>query len=236
MISKDIHSVLMKLKRIFASEGALSLETPYKTIVGVVLSARTRDEQVLKLLPDLFLKFPTVYNLASANEEDIRQNIKTIGMNRIKAKHLRLMAIKICNDFNGRVPDDMENLLTLPGVGRKTASIVLSHCFNKPAIAVDTHVHRIANRLGWVETNTPAKTEKALLRMVSKKDQSSINSVFVKHGRYICLPGKPRCYICPIKDECNFKNKNLVIPKNSETIADRIKKQEEFTNILKSKI
>lgn len=224
----SISTTLKILKRHFPNPGAMELGTPYRTLLGVILSARTRDEQVLKLLPGFFKAFPTVQTLAKASEGDIRSKIDTIGMYKQKAKNVKKMAESVVTEFGGEVPSTMEELTSLAGVGRKTASVVLATCFDTPAIAVDTHVHRVTNRLGWVTTKTPEKTEQALLALIPKKYQRPVNQVFVKLGRYICLPGKPRCWACPIADQCTFTKKNLVPPKEAEAIIADIERREKI--------
>jgi len=197
----------------------MELGDPYRTVVGVVLSARTRDEQVLKLLPGLFDAFPTMETLSRATVAEIAAKINTIGMFRQKAKNLSGLA-RLCVDKHaGLVPSTMDELVDLPGVGRKTASVVVASCFGTPSIAVDTHVHRVTNRLGWVKTTTPEKTEAALLKIVPTKVMRLVNQVFVKHGRYVCIPGKPRCWTCPVQADCAFKKKNLVAPKDADEIV-----------------
>lgn len=223
---ETIGRILTILKQRFTNPGAMELGTPFRTLVGVILSARTRDEQVLKLLPGLFEAFPTPREFASASVEEIEAKINTIGMYRQKAKHLKSMATDLVEKFEGEVPQTMEELVSLAGVGRKTASVVLVACFDTPAIAVDTHVHRVTNRLGWVQESTPQKTEAALLKIIPAEWMRLVNQVFVKFGRYICLPGKPRCWTCPIRDVCPVMSKNLQPPKDADKIISDIDRRE----------
>jgi len=190
-----------------------------------MLSARTRDEQVLKLMPGFFKAFPTPQALAKATTGQIEKRINTIGMFRQKAKNLKSMAIDVVEKFDGTIPDTMNALVSLAGVGRKTASVVLVASFDTPAIAVDTHVHRVTNRLGWVKTKTPEKTEEALLKIMPDNMKKTVNQVFVKHGRYICIKN-PRCWACPVREHCAFTQKNLARPKNAEEILEDMKKRE----------
>lgn len=217
--------VLKRLKRLWKNPGAMEIGNPYQNLVAIMLSARTRDEQVLKLLPNFFKTFPTPVVLSKSTQGRIEDKINTIGMYRQKARNLKLMAGEVVSRFGGKMPDNMVDLLTLPGVGRKTASVLLVTSFGKPAIAVDTHVHRVTNRLGWVCTKTPEETESALLKFIPKQWHKTVNRVFVKHGRYICI-GKPRCWACPLCNLCGFKNKNLATPKNAEDILADIKHRE----------
>lgn len=236
MNTKQIESILTRLKKTFPQVGAMELGSPYQTIVGVLLSARTRDEQVLKLLPKFFVSFPTVQVLSQASIKQIESHINTIGMYRQKARHLKKMAQVVVSQFQGEIPSTMEELISLAGVGRKTASVVLVASFGKNAIAVDTHVHRVTNRLGWVKTQTPEKTEQALLKLIPLKSQPIVNRVFVKFGRSICLPGKPRCWMCPIRENCSFQNKQLLAPKNAEELLTAIERREAIVELLRKKL
>ena len=232
----DIVQVLKTLKKQFPQPGAMELDDVYKTLVAVVLSARTRDEQVLKLLPRFFETFPSIESLARASDHHIETRISTIGMYRQKAKHLHRMARDVVERFHGTIPNTMDDLVTLAGVGRKTASVVLTTCFDVPAIAVDTHVHRIANRLGWVRTQRPEQTEQQLLKLVPTPWQRTVNRVFVKLGRYICLPGKPRCYLCPIQSFCQFSKKQLTQPKDAQSVQEDLLRRERVVEELRTQV
>jgi endonuclease-3 len=225
---KDPHTreVLSKLKQRFPNPGAMEIGDPYRTTVAVILSARTRDEQVLKLLPRFFRAFPTPQKLAAATPKQIEAKINTIGMYKQKARNINKMAKSVVADFGGKVPKTMDELVSLAGVGRKTASVVLVACFDQPAVAVDTHVHRVTNRLGWVSAKTPEKTEQTLLKIVPRDVQRTVNQVFVKFGRYICIPGKPRCWMCPVREHCAYKHKNLFEPKDADAIRADLERRE----------
>lgn len=226
---------LRRLSLLYPDPGALHVGTPYHMLVMVALSARTRDEQILKLAPGFFQSFPTANDLASADISSITKAISTIGMYRQKAKNLKAMAQMIVKDFGGEVPSTMEELVRLPGVGRKTASVILVAAFDVPAIAVDTHVHRVVNRLGWVKTKTVEATERALLRIIPKSMQPIVNRVFVPFGRSICI-AKPRCWACPLVNECTFAQKNLIAPKNHGKILDAIHLTREGIRNLKDRL
>lgn len=215
---RAILPVLRRLKRLYPHPGAMELGSPYRTLVGVVLSARTRDEQVLRVLPGLFAAYPSLETLAQATPGQIARKIDSIGMYRQKAKHLHAMAQMVLNQYGGIIPSTMEALVTLPGVGRKTASVVLAACFQTPAIAVDTHVYRVVNRLGWVRTNTPEQTERVLLTLIPKSWQTTVNRVFVKFGRAICVPSTPRCDLCPVREYCAYPHKSLQVSKHIDRI------------------
>ena len=231
---EEIIRVLKTLKKRWPNPGAMELGNPYENLVAVMLSARTRDEQVLKLLPGFFKAFPTPDKLALTTTKQIESRINTIGMFRQKAKNLKKMATDVVEKFDGKIPKTMDELVSLAGVGRKTASVVLVASFDTPAIAVDTHVHRLTNRLGWVKTKTPQKTEETLLKLVPDTWKHTVNQVFVKHGRYICI-SSPRCWVCPVRDLCAFKNKNLTPPKNAQEILDDMKRREETLEELRRK-
>ncbi len=235
-MEKHIQEALRRLAKRFKNPGAMELGEPFRTTVGVILSARTRDEQVLKLLPAFFKAFPNPQTLAKATQAQVESKLSTIGMYKQKAKNIRAMAAMLVNEFDGKVPQTMDELVRLPGVGRKTASVVLVACFGASAIAVDTHVLRVTNRLGWVKTRTPEKTEAALLKLVDPKFQPTVNRVFVKLGRYICLPGKPRCWDCPVKDLCAYQKKNLVEPKDAAVIRADIERRERVMEELRDKV
>ncbi|MBI2145688.1 endonuclease III [Candidatus Woesearchaeota archaeon] len=179
-------------------------EDPFYVLIFTVLSARNRDLQTYKAASALFKRFPSMRQLAAAKIKDIENTIKFIGLYRQKAKRVKAISRLLLQKYECRVPANMEKLLELPGVGRKTASCVLIYAFNKPAIAVDTHVHRISNRLGVVKTRTPAQTEAALMSLLPKSRWLDINELFVKHGQQVCLPIKPRCGDCSIKRCCNY--------------------------------
>jgi len=156
---------------------------PYKTLISTVLSARTRDETTLEASFRLFKKAPDIKTLRSLKEEDIRKLIYPVGFYKTKAGHLKKLAEIVNRVFTGKIPNTKRGLLCLPGVGLKTANLVLNRAFDTPAIAVDTHVHKISNFLGWVKTKTPKETERHLRKVLPKKYWSEINVLFVSIGR-----------------------------------------------------
>ena len=155
----------------------------YKTLISTVLSSRTRDETTLKASLRLFKIASNIKSLSRLSEEEIRNLIYPVGFYKTKAKNLKKLTQIIQTRFKGKIPDTREKLMTLPGVGRKTANLVLNRAFGKPAIAVDTHVHRISNLLGWVKTKTPGDTEKALTKTVPQKYWPEMNKLFVSIGQ-----------------------------------------------------
>jgi endonuclease III len=177
---------------------------PFKILIGTILSARTRDENTTKVVAKLFARWKTPQELASADIGEIKQVIKSIGFYNVKAARIKQVAQLIVDRFAGQVPCDIDQLLELPGVGRKTANCVLVYAFNKPAIPVDVHVHRISNRLGLVETKTPEQTEAELAGMVDRKLWTKVNDTFVMYGQNICLPIKPNCKVCDLKSVCRY--------------------------------
>jgi endonuclease III len=177
---------------------------PFKVLVGTILSARTRDESTTKIVHNLFLRFKNSKELADANLKEIKEIIRSIGFYNVKAERIKDVSRIITQEYKGKVPESIENLLQLPGVGRKTANCVLVYGFGKPAIPVDVHVHRISNRLGIVNTKTPAMTEVELANATSRRNWTRINNTFVMYGQNICLPRNPRCNLCQLKNDCNY--------------------------------
>jgi endonuclease-3 len=176
----------------------------FKILIGTILSARSRDENTKRIINNLFNRFKNIKELAEADIEEIKAVIHSSGFYNIKAKRIKEVSQLIIERFNGKVPDDLERLLDLPGVGIKTANCVLVYAFNKPAIPVDIHVHRISNRLGIVNTRTPENTEIELSRIIDKKYWLKVNSTFVMYGQNVCLPIKPNCKVCKLKSICKF--------------------------------
>jgi endonuclease III len=177
---------------------------PLSILIGTILSARTRDENTSTVVKKLFTKYKSARSLAQAKLLDVEKIIKSTGFYHVKAKRIIEVASLIVSKYSGKVPDSLDELLKLPGVGRKTANCVLVYAFDKPAIPVDTHVHRISNRLGLVQTKTPEETEMELMKKIPKKYWLKINDTFVMYGQNICKPISPMCDVCQIKKQCNF--------------------------------
>jgi len=182
---------------------------PLSILIGTILSARTRDENTSAVVKKLFSRYKTARSLARAKVSDVEKIIKSTGFYHVKARRIIEVASIIDSRYHGKVPDNLDELLKLPGVGRKTANCVLVYAFEKPAIPVDTHVHRISNRLGLVETKTPEETEFALMIKIPKKYWLLINDTFVMYGQNICKPISPMCNVCQIKKECNYYRTNF---------------------------
>ena len=182
---------------------------PFRILIATILSARTRDENTTKAADKLFKLYGTPQKLAKAKVKDVEKVIKSVGFYHVKSKRIIEVANLILSKYNGKVPADIDKLVDMPGVGRKTANCVLVYAFEKPAIPVDTHVHRISNRLGLVDTKTPEETEMALRGKIPKKYWLDINNTFVMYGQNICKPISPMCDVCKIRKTCNyFQTKN----------------------------
>lgn len=203
-----VPEIIEVLRREFPeSRTALKFETPFQILVATILAAQCTDERVNKVTPGLFKKYSTAAAFASADREELENEIRSTGFFRIKAKSILGAAKKIVEDFGGRVPDTMAELLTLPGVARKTANIVLSAGYGKAeGIAVDTHVRRLAGRLGLSRESDPEKIEGDLMRIVPREDWLDLNSMLVDHGRKTCRARKPDCPACPIRHLCPSAN------------------------------
>ena len=200
----------VKTPRITALRDLHDAETgPFSILIGTILSARTKDESTTKVVKILFSKYKNPKQLANAKLKDVEKIIKPIGFYHVKSKRIIEVAKIIDSKYKGKVPQDLDTLVELPGVGRKTANCVLVYAFEKPAIPVDIHVHRISNRLGLVETKNPEETEQELMKKVDKKFWIDINDTFVMYGQNICKPISPMCDVCKIKRSCKFyKSKN----------------------------
>lgn len=202
-MTKTMNAV--KPPRITALRDLHDAETgPFSILIGTILSARTKDEATTKAVKELFSIYKNPKQLSNAKVKDVEKIIKSIGFFHVKSKRIIEVAKIIDKKYKGKVPDDLDTLVQLPGVGRKTANCVLVYAFEKPAIPVDIHVHRISNRLGLVETKNPEETEQELMRKIKKKFWIDINDTFVMYGQNICKPISPMCDVCQIKKNCKF--------------------------------
>ena len=196
------------LKRRYVARAESAKSTPWECVLFTMLTARSRDDQVEPVFRALMRAYPTPAVLSRARVSDVTRVIRTIGLYRVKAKNAVALAKAVTDRHGGKVPDDLDLLVGLPGVGRKTASCVLVYAFGIPAIAVDTHVLRIVNRLGWIGEATPEKAERALRAALPQKHWLDVNRVMVQFGRDVCTPGsKPKCYACPVAKWCGFPKK-----------------------------
>ena len=191
------------------AESELKFMNPYQLIVAVVLSAQCTDKRVNMTTPALFERFPNAESLAKASQDEVYQLIKSISYPNNKAKNLIGMAKALVADFNGIVPDNIDDLQKLPGVGRKTANVVVAVAFDKPAMPVDTHVFRVSARIGLSKNaKTPLDTEKQLVEHLPQNLLSKAHHWLILHGRYVCTARKPKCDECGIKEICDFYQKN----------------------------
>lgn len=175
---------------------------PFRILISTIISLRTKDDVTEAASERLFRLADTPRALARLDVRRIARAIFPAGFYRTKARTVRDVSRRLEVEFNGRVPDTIDELLTFKGVGRKTAALVVSLGYHKPAVCVDTHVHRISNRLGWVKTKTPDETEQALMRAVAKRYWIGINETMVGFGQQVCVPVSPRCSLCPLQETC----------------------------------
>lgn len=185
---------------------------PFRILIGTILSHRTRDENTTKATENLFTRYKTPAQLARADPEVVRKLIRPSGFYNMKTRNIMIASKQLVDEFGGEVPDNEEDLLKIHSVGRKTANCVLVYAFKKPAIPVDTHVHRISNRLGLVRTKNPEETEAGLVRTVPKRYWLEVNDLFVRFGQTTCKPIGPRCSSCNLTGACQYY-RTVVAPK-----------------------
>lgn len=187
----------------------LNFSNPYELLVAVILSAQCTDKRINQLSPALFARFPEPESLAAASVEEVLSYIRSVSYPNNKAKHLVGMARALMERFGGEIPATVETLQTLPGVGRKTAHVILSVVYNQPTMAVDTHVFRVSHRLGLapLTATTPLAVEKALMAHIPKHYVYKSHHWLILHGRYVCVARTPRCVICPLKEFCKYYEK-----------------------------
>jgi endonuclease-3 len=184
------------------AESELHFNSDYELLVSVILSAQCTDKRVNLVTPALFATYPTVEALSKATEEDIYPFIKSVSYPNNKARNLAAMARKVMADFDGKIPSDVDNLMKLPGAGRKTANVVASILYNEPVVAVDTHVFRVSRRLGLSRGTTPRAVELDLERHIPLDIRPIAHHWILLHGRYTCTAQRPKCEICPLKEWC----------------------------------
>lgn len=189
---------------------SLNYKTPVEMLLATQMSAQCTDANVNKVTKTLFQKYTSVEDFANADLEELQQDIRSIGLYRNKAKNIIGCCKKLISDYGGQVPDTMEELLTLPGTGRKTANLVLGDIFGKPAVVVDTHCIRLTNRIGLTKESDPAKIEQELKKLLPPEKQLDTCHRFVYHGRALCNARSPKCHLCPLSDEvCKYGVKVL---------------------------
>lgn len=203
----EVKDIVNKLNEIYDIR-VFENKDPYRVLIRTILSQRTKDTNTDKATNNLFSVYKNIYEVVDAPIEEIEKLIKSAGFFRVKAARIKEVSRILIDQYGGIVPDNMKELLELPGVGRKTANCVLVFAFEKPAIPVDTHVHRISNRLGLVQTKDPEKTEKELTKVVPKDFWILLNDLMVQFGQTICKPISPQCEICPLTDNCKYYKEN----------------------------
>lgn len=182
----------------------LNYTSPFELLIGVILSAQATDVSVNKATKELFKKANTPYALLELGEAKLKEAIRTIGLFNSKAKHIIQTCRRLIEHYGGKVPSNRKDLESLPGVGRKTANVVLNSLFDHPVVAVDTHVFRVARRVGLADARTPVAVEKQLTRIIPEKYRLGANQWLVLHGRYVCTARNPRCGMCLINDLCTY--------------------------------
>ena len=204
-MKKDSKQIVKLLKERYPDATcSLDFETPFEMVVAVMLSAQCTDERVNKTTPSIFAKYNKPEDFVNIDIEELEELIHPCGFYKNKAKNLQACAKVLCEKYNGEVPQTMEELVTLPGVGRKSANVIMLEAFGNPqGIAVDTHCKRIANKMGLSKEKDPEKIEQDLIKFFDKKDFKDINHLLVWHGRNICDARKPRCEECPVKEMCD---------------------------------
>ena len=180
----------------------LDFKNPFQLLVATVLSAQCTDKRVNQTTPALFKKYKSIKKMANADQGDIERLVKSTGFFRAKAKSIKLLSQKIISDFDGQVPERLEDLITLPGVGRKTANVVLGHAFNTPGITVDTHFGRLSRRFGWSKSMDPVKVEFEVGDLISQKEWTNLSQRLIWHGRRVCHSRKPACGACSLSKLC----------------------------------
>ena len=196
----------------------LNFSNPYETLVAVMLSAQCTDKQVNKVTPAVFRDFPDVASMAAIDADTLYPYVKSCGF-KSKSQNIVAACRMIMDRFGGQVPSDMESLTSLPGVGRKTANVVMATAFGKPAIAVDTHVFRVSNRLGLAEADNVLDTEMQLRALIPEKDWSAAHHWLIFHGRRVCAARNPKCASCPLNALCREYNLRKEIPHESRTAS-----------------
>ena len=205
MNKKTAQSIIEILSGIFTDKPALNFSSDYELLVAVILSAQCTDERVNKVTKELFVEYNTPEKMLALSEQELGKKIFSCGLYKSKAKHILSASSDIITKFGGLVPSTFEGLISLAGVGRKTANVVSSVAFSKNAIAVDTHVFRVSNRIGLASGKTPLEVEKGLMKILNEKDWSRAHNYLIYLGRSYCKAKNPNCIDCPIKGHCQFK-------------------------------
>jgi endonuclease-3 len=207
---RNARVILNRLSKLYPEIGtALAFSEPWQLLVATVMSAQTTDENVNKVTEVLFERYPLPEDLAGANPEDVEQIIFSTGYYRQKTRSIIALCGDLVERYDGEVPADLDQLIELRGVGRKTASVVLAEVWNIPAIAVDTHVKRVAKRLGLTDNSDPVKVEHDLMALYPRERWAEISMTVIQFGRDVCYARKPRCWECPLRDRCAYEPKTV---------------------------
>lgn len=203
----DVDEILDVLENTYPdAQCELIHENPFQLLIATVLSAQTTDKKVNQVTEKLFKKYNTPQAFAVLEQQKLEEEIREIGLYKNKAKNIIALCRMLIDEYNGEVPKTMEELIKLPGVGRKTANVVLSNAFGVPAIAVDTHVFRVSNRIGIAESKDVEGTEEQLMKNIPKKRWSKAHHLLIFHGRRTCAARKPKCESCPLAPRCKYLN------------------------------
>ncbi|MDY5975711.1 MAG: endonuclease III [Anaerovoracaceae bacterium] len=205
MKRETVLTILKLLDRIYPNAGcALNYQTPFQLLIAVVLSAQTTDKSVNNVTPLLFEQYPDPSSLAAADQDDVAECIRRIGMYRTKSRNIISLSAKLVSDYGSEVPDDYESLVSLPGVGRKTANVVLAEAFGHQRIAVDTNVFRVSNRIGFTSEKDVLRTEMELMRTIPEEMWSHSHHLLIFHGRNLCQARNPHCSECAVSPYCRY--------------------------------
>ncbi len=205
--SDKVKSILKILDQLYPDpKCSLDFDTPFQLMVATILSAQCTDERVNIVTPPLFLKYPSAKAIAEAPLEELEQDIRSTGFYHNKALAIKKSSTLLVERFGGKMPRDMESLVALPGIGRKTANVILGNAFGIPGIAVDTHVSRVSTRLGLTRAKDPDKIEQDLNAILEKTRWVKFSHQLIQHGRKVCTAKKPRCSICPLQPHCDYGN------------------------------
>ena len=208
---KEISEILSEIAKMYPDvRTELHYETPFQFLIAVILSAQTTDKQVNKTTPELFSLVREAEDITQLSLEEVEKMIASVNFYRNKAKFIRLSGEKLFREFHGVIPKSLTEMQSLPGVGIKTAKVVLSVLYDAPYVGVDTHVHRVMNRIGIVNTKTPEETDKVLEKKLSYEQKLTAHHPLVLFGRYHCTARKPKCETCPIRQMCDFGRAGLI--------------------------
>lgn len=203
-------TILSELKKLYPdARCTLDYTSPLELLIATQLAAQCTDARVNIVTKDLFKKYPNAEDYAAADLQKLEQVIRSTGFFRNKAKNIKECCTRLLTHYNGKVPDNMEDLLSLPGVGRKTANVILSTIYSKPGVIVDTHCTRLSNRLGLTKSQNPGIIEKDIMKLLPKSEWANFSHCLVSHGRAVCQARKPKCEICSIMSYCAYQNKAI---------------------------